>query len=235
MVSFHTWNKIERVLNKPCNEESMLIEWFNYNYHHPEAHEILYHDFPQYYTWNVKDECWKPRKNSAHQTGRLVSANLAEGKRYFLRVLLNHVPRALSWRHLRTVNGVHYDLFRDAACASGLIEDDNTLDECLTKNCMIQMPSLLRSFFATILVFCEPNDVVGLWTKHFDTMAEDFKCNNPNPSRVEQMVLIDIRNMLQSMGEDISEFTLLEIDDAFDDDSAVPREMFEEIGIDTNP
>jgi hypothetical protein len=149
----------------------MLTEWFNYNYHHPEAREILYHDFPQYYTWNVKDKCWQPSKNSSYQVRRLVSANPAEGEHYFLRVLLNHVPGATSWRHLRTVNGVHYDSFCDAACAPGLIEDDNTLDECLTESSMVQMPSSLRRLFATILVFCEPKDVAGLWTKHFDAMA----------------------------------------------------------------
>jgi hypothetical protein len=171
MVSFQVRNKIERVFKKPRIEESMLTEWFNYNYHHPEAREILYRDFPQYYIWNMKDKCCQPRKNSANQVGRLVFANSAEGERYFLRVLLNHVPGAMSWRHLRTVNGVHYDSFCDAACAAGLIEDDNTLDECLTESSMVQMPSSLRRLFATILVFCEPKDVAGLWTKHFDAMA----------------------------------------------------------------
>jgi hypothetical protein len=187
----------------------------------------------------VKDKCWQPRKNSAYQVGRLVSANPAEGKHYFLQVLLNHVPGATSWRHLRTVNGVHYDSFRDAACAAGLIEDDNTLDECLTKSSMVQMPSSLRRLFSTILVFCEPKDVAGLWTKHFDGMAEDFKNKNPNPHWVEQMVLIDIRNMLQTMKSrdndtNINKFPLPKIDDAFDDASAVPREIFKETSIDTN-
>jgi hypothetical protein len=141
MASFHVRNKIKRVLKKSRIEESMLTEWFNYNYHHPEAREILYRDFPQYYTWNMKDKCWQPRKNSSYQVGRLVSANPAEGERYFLQVLLNHVPGATSWTHHRTVNGVHYDSFCDAACATGLIEDDNTLDECLTESSMVQMPS----------------------------------------------------------------------------------------------
>jgi hypothetical protein len=35
------------------------------------------------------------------------------------------------------VNGVHYDSFPDAACAAGLIEDDNMLDECLTESSMV--------------------------------------------------------------------------------------------------
>jgi hypothetical protein len=52
---------------------------------------------------------------------------------------------------------------------------------------------------------------------------------NPNPHWVEQMVLIDIRNMLQSMkskdkDKDINKFPLPKIDDAFDDARAVPRE-----------
>jgi hypothetical protein len=105
---------------------------------------------------------------------------------------------------------------------------------------MVQIPSSLRRLFATILVFCEPKDVAGLWTKHFDAMAEDFKHKNPNPDWVEQMVLIDIRNMLQSMksrdnDKEINKFPLQKIDDAFDDASAVPREIFEETSIDTNP
>jgi 8-oxo-dGTP pyrophosphatase MutT (NUDIX family) len=102
------------------------------------------------------------------------------------------------------------------------------------------MSSSLHRLFATILVFCEPKDVAVLWTKHFDAMAEDFKHKNPNPYLVEQMVLIDIRNMLQSMksrdnDKDINKFPLPKIDDAFDDGSTVPRETFEETSIDTNP
>jgi hypothetical protein len=70
-------------------------------------------------------------------------------------------------------------------------------------------------------------------------MTEDFKHKNPNPHCVEQMVLIDIRNRLQSMkskdnDKDINKFPLPKIDDAFDDASAVPREIFEEVSIKTN-
>jgi hypothetical protein len=54
------------------------------------------------------------------------------------------------------------------------------------------------------------------------------------------MVLIDIRNMLQSMkskdnDKDINKFPIPKIDDVFDDASAVPREIFEEVSIKTNP
>jgi hypothetical protein len=42
-------------------------------------------------------------------------------------------------------------------------------------------------------------------------MAEDYKLNNPNPRVVEQLVLIDIRNMLQSMDKDIRSFPLPQV------------------------
>ncbi|XP_066351184.1 uncharacterized protein [Miscanthus floridulus] len=49
------------------------------------------------------------------------------------------------------------------------------------------------------------------------------------------MVLIDIRNMLQSMGKDIRSFPLLDIDHSYDDASHIPREIFEEASIEQNP
>ncbi|XP_034601220.1 uncharacterized protein [Setaria viridis] len=63
-------------------------------------------------------------------------------------------------------------------------------------------------------------------------MSEDYRRNNANPILVEQMVLIDIRNMLQSMGKEIRSFPLPGIDDAYDDASGIPREIFEEASID---
>jgi hypothetical protein len=52
------------------------------------------------------------------------------------------------------------------------------------------------------------------------------------------MVLIDIRNMLQFMkfkdnNKYINKFPLPKIDDAFDDASTGPREIFEEVSIKT--
>ncbi|XP_072151075.1 uncharacterized protein [Setaria viridis] len=235
MVTYHKWDKIEWVVKRPGANESMLTAYFDYNRLHEEAREILYHDFPEHYTWESNGKFWKTRKNVVYQVGRLISAHPAEGERYFLWVLLNHVAGATSYRDLRTIDGVLLPSFCEAAERQGLIEEDNTLDECLTENSLFHMPSSLHRLFMTILVFCEPNDVFGLWTKHLDAMSEDYICKNPNPSLVEQMVLIDIRNMLQSMGKDIRSFPLPGIDDSYDDTSGIPREIFEEASIDQNP
>ena len=104
----------------------------------------------------------RKRKNSVFQVGRVISAHPAEGERYFLRVLLNNVAGATSYEHLRTVDGVLLPSFCEATERRGLIKEDNTLDECLTKATLFQTPSSLRRLFATILVFYEPHDVMGL-------------------------------------------------------------------------
>jgi hypothetical protein len=91
-----------------------------------------------------------------------VSANLAEGERYYLRVLLNHVGGATSFEYLRTVDSVIVPTFHEAAERRGLIEEDNTLDESLAEATEWMMPYAMRMLFATILVFCEANNVFGL-------------------------------------------------------------------------
>jgi hypothetical protein len=82
-------------------------------------------------------------------------------------------------------------------------------------------PSILR-LFATILVFGEPSNVRGLWDKHLEAMGEDYHHNNPCKKEVEQFVLIDIRDMLQSMGKDIRSFPLPLIDSSNNAAISVP-------------
>ncbi|XP_044966515.1 uncharacterized protein LOC123426713 isoform X1 [Hordeum vulgare subsp. vulgare] len=194
--------------------KSMLTEYFLANQQHVWARDILYKDFPGSFTWQ-RAKYWRPRQKQ-HQVGRIVSAHLAEGERYFLRVLLNHVSGKTSFEDLRTVDGVLCDSFREAAERLGLIEADNTLDESLTESTQFAMPASLRRLFATILVFCEPGDVRGLWDRHLEAMSDDYRRSHTCSKAVEQMVLLDIRGMLQSMGKDIALFPLPDIDETYD-------------------
>jgi primosomal protein N' len=233
MVAFHERQMVERVVNRPGVDRSMLTAYFEANKLHEEARGILYCDFPEWYTWQSgKDKVWQWRKrDTGGQVGRIVSAHPAEGERYYLRVLLNHVTGTASYVDLRTIDGVTLLTFREATERRGLLELDNTLDECLTERALFQMPSALRWLFATILVYCEPNDVAVLWQKHKDSMSEDYQHRSQNKTHVEQMVLIDIRKMLQSMGKDIKTFPLPPIIDAYDDAIGTAREVYEEESI----
>ncbi|ONM56618.1 hypothetical protein ZEAMMB73_Zm00001d021244 [Zea mays] len=209
-------------------DRSMLTAYFEANRLHEEARGILYRDFPEWYTLQ-QGKVWQRRKrNTGGQVGRIVSAHPAEGERFYLRLLLNHVTGATSYADLRTVDGDTLPSFREAAQRRGLLEADNTIDECLNEAAIYQMPSALRRLFATILVYCEPNDVAELWQRHLDSMSEDYHRSTQSKTHVQQMVLIDIRNILQSMGKDINTFPLPAIIDIYDDSHGTDREIYEE-------
>ncbi|RCV30475.1 hypothetical protein SETIT_6G097900v2, partial [Setaria italica] len=207
MVSYHGKKEITEVINREGVEKSMLTAYFEANRTHEKARGILYRDFREHYTWQTQGKFWQQRKRKTlYQVGRIVSAHPAEGERYYLRVLLNHVKGATCYEELRTVDGQILPSFREAAEKRGLIEADNTLDDCLMEAELFRMPSSLRRLFATILVFCEPHDIRALWNNHIEAIT------------IEQMVLINIRDMLQNDTKDNT-----------------PREITEESNIEVDP
>ncbi|KAL6901889.1 hypothetical protein ACP4OV_004765 [Aristida adscensionis] len=133
----------------------MLTEYFRMNSIDSYARNFLYKEFPEFFRWDNSRKIWYRRRNWRKQIGRLVAAHPAEGERYYLRILLNHVRGATSFENLRTVNGVVYSTFREVAEKRGLIEADDYISYCLTEAATFQMPCALRRLFATILAFCE--------------------------------------------------------------------------------
>jgi hypothetical protein len=235
MVSYNGSENINNIITREGTNRSMLTAYFEANNLHEKARGILYRDFPEHYTWQKSEKIWQERKRkSIFQVGRIVAAHPAEGERYYLRVLLNHVQGTTSFEDLRTVDGKLMPTFREAAEKRGLIETDNTLDDCMTEAELFRMPSSLRRLFATILVFYEPSDVRGLWNNHLEAMSEDYSRNYKCKHTVEQMVLKNIRDMLQSMGKDIKSFPLPEIDEQHDTTNDIPREITEESSIEVN-
>ena len=189
-----------------------LTEYFTLNREDSYAMKFLYREIPEHYRWISGKKAWQRRKQRG-QVGRIVYAHPAEGERYFLRVLLNHVRGATSFENLRTVAGIMYPTFRETCEKRGLIERDQTIDDCLSEATTFQMPAALRRLFATILVFCEATNICGLWDKHKESFFEDYSRNNPNTTAVEQMVLRDIRDLIQSMGKDIRNYDLPKLND----------------------
>ena len=47
--------------------------------------------------------------------GRMYNANVREGERYFLRLMLLHQRGCKSFEDIRTVNGIVYETYREAA------------------------------------------------------------------------------------------------------------------------
>jgi len=213
----------------------MLTEYFKMNRIDPYARNFLYKEFPEFYRWiKGKTSKWQRRKLKGRgKVGRIVYAHPAEGERYFLRVLLNHVRGATSYEDLRNVHGrPSCSNFRESCEQRGLIEADKSIDDCLTEAATFQMLYALRRLFATILVFCEATNIRSLWEKHLEAISEDYRRNQPNQAALEQMVLKNIRDLVHSMGKDIKSYGLLDLDPIDDEyTSSHSRDVEEELSI----
>jgi hypothetical protein len=234
-VTYKDEENLEDVVSRPGSNRTTLTEYFTKNREERSARKILYREFPEHFRWMTGRKVWQGRKQASGQIGRIVYANPAEGERYFLRVLLNHVRGPTSFEDLRTVAGVTYSTFREACEKRGLIETDTSIDDCLTKATTFQMLCALRRLFATILVFCEATNIRGLWDKHKDALGEDFSRDNTNMMTVEQMVLRDIRDMLHSMGKDITNYGLPPICDMGPSSIDMMKEVREEQNVSVDP
>ena len=135
------------------------------------------------------------------------SSSPREGERYFLRVLLLHVPGATSFEYLKTFNGELLPSFRDACMARRLLQDDtewaNTLEEA-TLTCM---PKQIRSLFAVILTHCEASDPLALWNTFKQWMIEDF-ARRMTADRAEQMALAHISRIIAQSNKALQDFNL---------------------------
>jgi hypothetical protein len=67
----------------------------------PFAHSFLYREFLEHYRWDRMEKEWHRRKQRM-PIGRMVYACPAEGERYYLHVILNHVRGATSFDDLKT-------------------------------------------------------------------------------------------------------------------------------------
>jgi hypothetical protein len=229
IVRYKDSDSLENVISSESSSKTMLTEYFRMNSIDSYARNLLYKEFPEFYIWQ-KNKTWR-RRTKRIQIGRLVAAHPAEGERYYLRILLNHVRGATSFEDLRTVEGVVFSTFREAAERRGLIEADDSISDSLTEAATFQMPSALRRLFATVLAFCEVTNVRALWDKHLEAMSDDFRRAGISNEAVEQMVLKDIGDLLYSMGKDIMTFDLPDLLDIGDLKCLGQRELSEEISI----
>ncbi|XP_048501491.1 uncharacterized protein LOC125497835 [Beta vulgaris subsp. vulgaris] len=122
----------ESVLADPRSSKIMLTEFFRMNSVDPEARDYLYREFPEKYIWINSTREWCRRKTMQRVISRLYVASPLDVERFYLRMLLNHVKGPQSYDHLRTVNRIPHPTFRAAVESLDLIENDESICQCLT-------------------------------------------------------------------------------------------------------
>ena len=204
-----------------ASSRTTLTEWFTFNANAPEGHichETLYHDFPGHFRWDGQAKQWKERVRHAAlpPVGRMYFVQPSAGEKYYLRMLLCHVPGAQSFLHLRTVDGVVHPTFQAACAARGLLADDAEWKTCMQEAAGFAPAHRLRALFATLLVFNDVANPEQLWNDFKNDMCEDLlhvvRATNPERDFDDEIWgrgLREIAQHLQSMGgRTLVEFSL---------------------------
>lgn len=119
----------------------------------------------------------------------------------------------MSFDHLLTVNEVAFPTFKQAAERKSLLEDDNSIHQCLQEAATTHMPSTLLRLFVTILVYCEPIGVRNLWEEFHSFMGQDYPTSRSSNNRVIiNLLLLDLNALLQQHGKRICDYDLPQID-----------------------
>eukprot|EP00662_Eupelagonemidae_sp_cell21_P057666 gene57666-biopygen17129 len=141
-------------VRKGKDRNTMLTAWFKLNQEDPSARHLKYSEVPEYYCWDKAACVWKQRPRDHNTVSRIYTCNPKDVDRFYLRLLLLHVPGAKSFADLRTVNGVTHADYRAAAVALGIATDDSEFHAALTEACaQTTSGSRLRDLFTTMLLF----------------------------------------------------------------------------------
>lgn len=143
---------------------------------------------------------------------RIVTANPVEGERYYLRMLLCHIPGPESYADLRTINGYEYQTNKQAAVACGFLEDDKSNEKCMQEGSAYRMPDSLRQMFCTILAYCSPTNPKELFLQFENELTEDFvKIRKLSKESARQLLLNVLNSELESIGKGIKDYQLTDL------------------------
>ncbi|VDL81296.1 unnamed protein product [Nippostrongylus brasiliensis] len=170
-----------------------------------DARQLYYSEITQYFTFREKE--WKPRGKGGKPTiGRMAYVSPMDTEGYALRILLLNSKGATSFDDVKTVNGFCYEKFLDAAKAAGLLDDDNYFRESLSEASVFQMPSVLRSFFSSLLCYCEISNANALWEEFSEVMAEDFVHRGFSIEQSVVFAYYDVADRMEELGKHLRDF-----------------------------
>jgi hypothetical protein len=87
--------------------------------------------------------------------GRIYNAHPASGERYYLQIVLNTIKGCMTFKDIRTVNGIVYPAFKYACQILDYLDDDSEWIQYINEAANWAGGMQLRQLFTTILYHCE--------------------------------------------------------------------------------
>ncbi|KAK1943656.1 hypothetical protein P3T76_005052 [Phytophthora citrophthora] len=182
---------------------------------------MLYKDITTVYRWNKKNREWVQYRKYVPSIGRIVHVSPQDPERCYLRLLLGNIRGPTSFEELRTIDGITYGTFHEAALAAGYLDNDREWEECLAGAAHERMPYQLRQLFAIILAYSLPSSSLGLWERFKDQLSEDFQRGfdaDMDDPRVEYKALQSVDKILRANNKTLANYALPPLDN-YDQDA----------------
>ena len=154
-----------------ASQSSPFLDWMDYNRNHTDGLDLLYDDFPYFYT-HVGGQGWHPRIKG-QTIGRMPIAHPSQLEHFYLRLLLTVKRGAKSYRDLYTVNGREYQLPSEACRAWGLLADDSEWISFFNQIKDTATGASLRQTMAVIIANASLTDAKSLWERYIDNFTDD--------------------------------------------------------------
>lgn len=140
---------------------------------------------------------------------RIDAVRPSAGERFYLRVILAAKP-ARSFEDARTVEGVTYDTFQDAALAMGLFNQVNEAHHALEEAVLaLRTPREIRLLFIHLLMNECIISPIQTWTFYEDAFCRDFSLANNNDGEIAaELSLRELARYLEEYGKTLEDFGL---------------------------
>lgn len=234
-IVFRT-GEAQNALDRTSNTK--LDAYFIKNQEDQDARNILYPNFPEYYTWNTSNHTWNRRARNPNDQpiaiGRVHVVHPRHGDVFYLRTLLHHRSGATGFQDLRTIDGVVHETYKAACETLNLLQNDREWMNCLREAAQTRMPASLRHLLATILSFEHPTNGRALFEAFQQELIEDFVHQRRQIRFPEERLqaaaqndaICDLQRRLQHHGLSTTYFGLPEAN--FDEENNINREATED-------
>jgi hypothetical protein len=140
------------------------------------ARSLFYHEMPRFFVRNKSNQGpWRRRKKQFSRTiGRMPDIAATKSELFCLKLLLLAVKGPKSYLDLRTVGGVVYDSFQEAAVALRLVRGDREYHQCLEFASKYRRPRQLRYLFAIMLALNTINHPDELFEEYLEHFTSDL-------------------------------------------------------------
>ena len=165
---------VEEIIEHTHVQHTTLTAWFLLNETDHAARQYLYTDIPEHYVWNATLKRWiKRSRNGRFSVARIYAVSPRNTELYALRLLLNEVRGAVSWRCLLNVDGWLHGTFHEACLARGLLSSDanhfNAFQEMVHNTVSA---SSVRQQFVDFLLNVQVAEPVRLFEAFVDHMID---------------------------------------------------------------